>query len=55
MKPRVAFVAASLLVLAYGVIRILDGLDGSRGSGLAWTVGHLTGRSAVSRFSLPAG
>jgi hypothetical protein len=36
-----AFIAAPLLLLAYGVIRILDGLDGVRGPGLAWTTGHL--------------
>ncbi|MEU7150166.1 hypothetical protein AB0B15_19340 [Streptomyces sp. NPDC045456] len=30
-----------LLFGAYGVIRLLDGLDGIRGPGLAWTTGHL--------------
>ncbi|MBE1562047.1 hypothetical protein [Nonomuraea africana] len=28
----IEFIAAPLLLLAYGVIRILDGLDGSRGT-----------------------
>ncbi|ADJ43221.1 hypothetical protein AMES_1398 [Amycolatopsis mediterranei S699] len=36
-----AFLAAPLCLGLYGVIRILDGLDGSRGPGLAWTAGHL--------------
>ncbi|MEU7228093.1 hypothetical protein [Streptomyces chrestomyceticus] len=30
-----------LLFGAYGVIRLLDGLDGVKGPGLAWTTGHL--------------
>ncbi|GAA4233551.1 hypothetical protein FHR32_002711 [Streptosporangium album] len=50
MNPRIAFVAAPLLVLAYGVIRILDGLDGSRGPGLAWTSGHLAFIAALAFF-----
>ncbi|MEV4242633.1 hypothetical protein ACWDOR_21020 [Streptosporangium canum] len=50
MNPRFAFVAAPLLVLAYGVIRILDGLDGSRGPGLAWTTGHLAFIAALALF-----
>ncbi|MGV9329760.1 hypothetical protein [Streptosporangium sandarakinum] len=47
---RVAFVAAPLFVLAYGVIRLLDGLDGSRGPGLAWTSGHLAFIAALALF-----
>ncbi|GII57985.1 hypothetical protein Pth03_63740 [Planotetraspora thailandica] len=50
LNSRVAFVAAPLLVLAYGVIRILDGLDGSRGPGLAWTTGHLAFVAAMLLF-----
>ncbi|MFF4774519.1 hypothetical protein ACFY05_16835 [Microtetraspora fusca] len=50
MNPRIAFVAAPLLVLAYGVIRILDGLDGVRGPGLAWTSGHLAFIGALALF-----
>ncbi|WP_188194257.1 hypothetical protein [Nonomuraea sp. SYSU D8015] len=41
MNPRFTFIAAPLLMLAYGLIRILDGLDGVYGPGLAWTAGHL--------------
>ncbi|MFG6196012.1 hypothetical protein [Nonomuraea sp. JJY05] len=50
MNFRIAFIAAPLLVLAYGVIRILDGLDGSRGPGLAWTTGHLAFMAALVLF-----
>ncbi|WP_406319740.1 hypothetical protein OHA77_20570 [Streptosporangium sp. NBC_01639] len=50
MNPRIPFVAAPLLVLAYGVIRIFDGLDGSRGPGLAWTSGHLAFIAALAFF-----
>ncbi|TDD51214.1 hypothetical protein E1286_10930 [Nonomuraea terrae] len=50
MNSRISFVAAPLLVLAYGVIRILDGLDGSRGPGLAWTAGHLAFMAALVLF-----
>ncbi|MGW0802383.1 hypothetical protein [Nonomuraea sp. NPDC002799] len=49
-NSRFPFIAAPLLVLAYGVIRILDGLDGSRGPGLAWTTGHLAFMAALVLF-----
>ncbi|MFC4586532.1 hypothetical protein [Sphaerisporangium corydalis] len=35
-----AFSAAPLFVLVYGVVRLLDGLDGARGPGTHWTAGH---------------
>lgn len=38
---RSPYVAGPVLLGAYGVIRLLDGLDGVRGPGLAWTAGHL--------------
>ncbi|MEV0827194.1 hypothetical protein [Nonomuraea rubra] len=50
MNLRFAFIAAPLLTFAYGVIRILDGLDGSRGPGLAWTTGHLAFMAALVLF-----
>jgi hypothetical protein len=40
-SSRLAFLLAPLCLGAYGVVRILDGLDGSRGPGFAWTTGHL--------------
>ncbi|MEU1087867.1 hypothetical protein ACFYPN_03300 [Streptomyces sp. NPDC005576] len=36
---RAALVAPLLLVL-YGVLRLVDGLNGSHGPGLAWNLGH---------------
>ncbi|MFJ2028431.1 hypothetical protein [Streptosporangium sp. NPDC087985] len=36
-----SLVAAPLLFASYGIARIIDGLDGSRGPGIAWTIGHL--------------
>ncbi|MEV1175154.1 hypothetical protein [Nonomuraea sp. NPDC049784] len=50
MNSRFAFIAAPVLVFGYGVIRILDGLDGSRGPGLAWTSGHLAFMAALVLF-----
>lgn len=50
MNPRLAFIAAPLFTMAYGVIRILDGLDGERGPGIAWTTGHLAFIAALGLF-----
>ncbi|GAA4066546.1 hypothetical protein [Nonomuraea soli] len=50
MNARAAFVAAPALTLTYGVIRILDGLDGERGPGPAWTTGHLAFVAALLLF-----
>lgn len=50
MNARTVFLAAPLLTFAYGVIRILDGLDGSRGPGVAWTTGHLAFMAAMVMF-----
>jgi hypothetical protein len=47
---RFSFIAAPMLSLAYGVARFLDGLDGERGPGLAWTVGHLAFLAALVCF-----
>ncbi|MGI5205937.1 hypothetical protein ACQEU6_30720 [Spirillospora sp. CA-108201] len=38
---RIAFHLAPALMLAYGVVRLIDGRDGQHGPGPAWTVGHL--------------
>jgi hypothetical protein len=37
---RISAVAAPTLLLLYGVLRLVDGLDGSHGPGLAWDLGH---------------
>lgn len=50
MNVRLAFIGAPLLTLAYGVIRIVDGLDGERGPGPAWTIGHLCFIAAMGLF-----
>ncbi|MEU1182318.1 hypothetical protein ABZ464_32700 [Streptomyces sp. NPDC005820] len=55
MIPRTAFLGAPLLTFAYGVIRIVDGLDGVRGPGLAWTVGHLAFITAMPLFTVAFG
>ncbi|GAA3672074.1 hypothetical protein GCM10022224_040330 [Nonomuraea antimicrobica] len=51
MNSRFAYIAAPLLVFAYGVLRIIDGLDGSRGPGFAWTAGHLAFMAALVLFA----
>ncbi|MFJ4712035.1 hypothetical protein [Streptomyces sp. NPDC088785] len=33
-------VAIPLLLLSYGVLRLIDGMDGSHGPGVAWNLGH---------------
>ncbi|MFA1546943.1 hypothetical protein [Actinomadura chokoriensis] len=38
---RIAFHLAPALMLAYGLVRLVDGRDGQHGPGPAWTVGHL--------------
>jgi hypothetical protein len=37
---RFAAVAAPVLLLLYGLLRLVDGLDGAHGPGLAWNLGH---------------
>ncbi|MET9022517.1 hypothetical protein ABZV93_21305 [Actinopolymorpha sp. NPDC004070] len=44
--------AAPLLLLAYGLLRLLDGLDGSHGPGLAWNLGHLAFLASVAAFGV---
>lgn len=45
-----AFLAAPVLTFVYGGIRLLDGLDGEHGPGLAWTTGHLAFIAALAVF-----
>lgn len=37
---RVAAFLAPILLLLYGVLRLIDGWDGDHGPGLAWNLGH---------------
>ncbi|MGW2950967.1 hypothetical protein [Streptomyces eurythermus] len=38
---RLCCVLIPLLLLSYGVLRLVDGMDGTHGPGLAWDLGHL--------------
>ncbi|MEU3526956.1 hypothetical protein AB0E62_24300 [Streptomyces sp. NPDC038707] len=38
--PRLLCFLIPLLMLAYGVFRLIDGMDGDHGPGLAWNLGH---------------
>ncbi|QNS05732.1 hypothetical protein [Streptomyces xanthii] len=49
-SPRTAFILGPTLFAAYGVLRAVDGLDGERGPGLAWTAGHLCFVVALAFF-----
>ncbi|SHN74712.1 hypothetical protein [Cryptosporangium aurantiacum] len=44
------YLAAPLLLLGYGLVRLVDGLDGSHGPGPAWTIGHLLFLAALVGF-----
>lgn len=50
MQFRPAFIAAPVLVMGYGIVRLIDGLDGVRGPGPAWTIGHLAFLGALVAF-----
>ena len=38
---RISFIAAPVFLFFYGIAYLFDGLDGSYGPGIAWTVGHI--------------
>ncbi|MDX6741379.1 hypothetical protein [Actinocorallia sp. A-T 12471] len=46
------FVAAPALTVVYGAVRLVDGWDGERGPGLAWTGGHLAFLAALALFAV---
>ncbi|GAA3390761.1 hypothetical protein [Cryptosporangium minutisporangium] len=48
------YLLAPVLMLGYGLVRLLDGLDGSHGPGPAWTIGHLLFLAALVYFGLVA-
>jgi hypothetical protein len=39
-RVRVAAIGAPTLLFLYGVLRLIDGMDGHRGRGFAWNLGH---------------
>ncbi|WIM98680.1 hypothetical protein ACTOB_002287 [Actinoplanes oblitus] len=45
---------APVLLLTYGVLRFFDGLDGDRGNGPLWTVGHLAFFAGMALFAVLA-
>jgi len=46
--------AAPALMLAYGLLRVVDGLDGDRHNGPAWDLGHLAFFVAIVLFAVLA-
>ncbi|MET7802168.1 hypothetical protein [Streptomyces decoyicus] len=50
MSKTIAFSAAPVLVTVYAGLRVLDGLDGERGPGPAWTTGHLAFLASLILF-----
>jgi hypothetical protein len=49
---RFAYLGAPALVTAYGLARLIDGIDGSKGPGPAWTIGHLFFLAALALFGV---
>jgi hypothetical protein len=41
LPVRFSALAAPVLLLLYGVLRLIDGLDGDHGPGLVWDLGHV--------------
>ncbi|MFG1922370.1 hypothetical protein [Cryptosporangium sp. NPDC048952] len=51
---RMTYLAPPFLVAAYGVVRLVDGLDGSHGPGPAWIIGHVLFLIALLGFAYVA-
>ncbi|WBB70800.1 hypothetical protein [Micromonospora sp. WMMD812] len=51
---RVASLGAPVLLLLYGILRLLDGLDGGHGPGWAWNVGHTLFFASIALFAVLA-
>jgi len=49
-NTRLALIAAPALTVVYGLLRLLDGLDGARGPGFLWTAAHLSFLAALILF-----
>ncbi|MGA5302583.1 hypothetical protein ACPCHT_21830 [Nucisporomicrobium flavum] len=52
---RFCAVTAPALMVAYGILRWIDGLDGHRKGGPAWNVGHVAFFLAIVLFAVLAG
>ncbi|MET9518709.1 hypothetical protein [Streptomyces sp. NPDC002994] len=52
MNRRTVMLAVPALTFTYGLFRIADGLDGERGPGPAWTLGHLAFCAALVLFAV---
>jgi hypothetical protein len=49
---RICYVAAPACLLGYGILRLIDGLDGSHGPGPAWSAGHLLFLASMLLFAI---
>ncbi|WP_051468430.1 hypothetical protein [Actinomadura oligospora] len=49
-NTRSALLAAPLLISVYGLVRLLDGLDGQHGPGALWVLGHLAFLVSIALF-----
>lgn len=53
-RVRVCALLAPVLLLLYGLLRLVDGLDGDHGPGIAWNVGHALFFAGIVLFGLLA-
>ncbi|MET7749655.1 hypothetical protein [Micromonospora sp. NPDC005367] len=53
-RMRLAAATAPLLLMFYGVCRLADGLDGDRGPGWAWNIGHTSFLVSIVAFAVLA-
>jgi hypothetical protein len=51
---RICALAAPALMLVYGLLRVVDGLDGDRHNGPAWDLGHVAFFVAIVLFAVLA-
>ncbi|MEV4200283.1 hypothetical protein [Micromonospora globbae] len=51
---RMVTLTAPLLLLLYGVARLIDGLDGDHGPGWAWNIGHSLFFASIALFGVLA-
>lgn len=50
MNTRLPLLAAPLLISVYGLVRLLDGLEGQHGPGVLWVLGHLAFLASIVLF-----